>query len=106
MKLIEINLEKLYEAVGSPNATAADVLHALLNAWGLEHEMLMNASPDVGDEIFSDDFADFAGVERRLNEEITDDELVKKYAEKVKAKAAVVLFDGYEWAYAIIKGEK
>jgi hypothetical protein len=102
-KIIKLDLEELYDNVSVPECRASDVLEAILKAWGLKHVLLMNASPDVGDEFFDRGFEnEYKKIERQIvNGEIDEEDFVTKYAEK-KGGKAVMLYDGYEWAYAIV----
>ena len=53
--MIEIDLSALYE-IKSPDCHAHELLATILDMWGLEYTLLMNSSPSIGNEFFSDEF--------------------------------------------------
>ena len=95
-ELIEIDLSDLYE-IAIPDCPASELLAAILEKWGVKYELLVNCSPDAGDRFFDEEFRQHY---LRENEE-DEEEVVREFAERKKA-IPVRLFDGYEWAYAIV----
>jgi hypothetical protein len=97
---VKIDLQGLYR-LGHIDITAADLLHRILDAYNLDYELLVNCSPDVGcdyfvdDEEFKEEFSEAQGWQE-------DERVIEEYAIKRKAVAVVELFDGYEWAAAVV----
>ena len=93
-KLIKIDLRALHE-ISPPEVSAADILSAILDKWDFKYKILMNCSPE-GIVVLDEEFAEFikgrAGDEERMVEEFA----------RLKRAIPVKLYDGYEWAYAII----
>jgi hypothetical protein len=80
-------------------------LERILDAYNLNYEIIMNCSPDVGVEYFTNDIDFIKAFERAdgwWHEEIT---VINDYAKKRGATAIVELYDGYERAVAIILKE-
>jgi len=99
---VYIDLEDLYLTVSGPAAAAAEVLKALLDAWGVGYTLLYNDSPDAGIEYFDPEFERIA---EKYEESDEDDWLfsaAREYARALHARALVVLYDGYERAAAVI----
>jgi hypothetical protein len=97
---IRLDFEELYR-LGHINITASKLLSRILDAYNLRYTMLVNCSPDVGCEYFVDDeefVEEFKGAQGWKEEE----EVIEDYAIKQKARAIVELYDGYEWAAALI----
>ena len=80
---IKIDLSDLYVFSG-PNCLAAEILKAILDAYGVEIVALVNDSPDGGVRATVD--------EDRLEEIIRGGQHM-----------VISLFDGYEHAYAFVK---
>jgi len=103
VKWVRLDLSDLYE-LGHINITAAKLLERILEAYKVEYELLVNCSPDsgveyfVGDKEFREAFNKAAGWRE-------EEEVVDEYARERNAVAVVELFDGYEWAYALIYSE-
>jgi len=95
-ELIEIDLSDLYE-IAIPGCPASELLAAILKKWELKHRLLMNCSPDAGDHFFDEEFRQHFGENKKDDEE----EVVRDFAKR-KGATAVRLYDGYEWAYAIV----
>jgi len=99
-KWVSIDLEDLYK-LGHIKIAAARLLDEILRTYNVEYELLVNCSPDIGDEFLVDD-KDF--IEKFKNalgwQEMK--KVLKDYAKRRNAKAIVELFDGYESAYALI----
>jgi len=94
-KMVKIDLSALHE-LSPPDFSAVDILSTILDKWGFKYKILMNCSFNEGRVIFDEEFAKF--IEDRMGSE---EEIVKEFAER-KRGIAVKLFDGYEWAYAVI----
>jgi len=97
---VEIDLYDLYE-IAKPKVTASELLRRILDAYKAEYELLANCSPDSGVEYYVDDdeFKKAFGETRSWFDEMA---VVELYAKTRGARAAVLLFDGYEWAYALV----
>jgi len=95
-ELIEIDLSDLYE-IAIPDCPASELLAAILEKWGARYELLMNCSPDAGDRFFDEEFRQHFVEDKKDDEE----EVVRDFA-KHKGATAVRLYDGHEWAYAIV----
>ena len=96
---VEVDLQDLHEF--KPRYPASELLRRILDAYEAEYEVLVNCSPDVGVEYYTDDDEfkkAFGEVRSWLDEAV----VVEEYAKKRKARAVVELFDGYEWAYALV----
>jgi len=102
-KVVEVDLSSLYEVAPTPKARACDLLKALLEAWGLKYRLLANMSPDIDVEFFDEEFRRFyrAAERAHVHGAVEEDDIVGAFAEREGAKA-VRLFDGYEWAYALV----
>ena len=102
VKEVWIDLEDLYLTVSGPAAAAAEVLKALLGAWGVEYAVLYNAS-DAGIEYFDREFERVA--KKYEKEHVRDDWLflaARDFAREKGARAVVILYDGYEDAAAVV----
>jgi hypothetical protein len=100
VKWIRLNFEELY-SLGHIDITASELLGRILDAYNLDYKLLVNCSPDVGVDYFIDDrefirkFSEAQGWEE-------EEKVIEEYAVKQKAIAIVELYDGYEWAAALI----
>jgi hypothetical protein len=102
-EIIKIDLEGLYE-IGGPEMTACSILKTLLNIYRIRHELLVNLSPDAGEEFITDD-REFIERFRKAEEPDKIERTIAEYAEKKKG-IAVELFDGYERCFAIAYEEE
>jgi len=104
IKFVKIDLSDLYEVI-RPKVSAYKILKSILDQYDIEYEILVNISPDVGEEYlindkeFEDKFSEALYVEDAF-------EVLEEYAKKKNAKAIVVLEDGYENAIALVYGYK
>ena len=100
--VIEIDLSVLYETK-SPDCHAYELLKTILDMWGLKYTLLMNCNPAVESKFFSSEFKEFYEEKESLivRGDIDEEDVVAKFADRKKAEA-IVLFDGFEWAYALI----
>jgi hypothetical protein len=100
VKWIRLDFSDLY-SLGHIDVLAAELLAQILDAYGVKYELLVNCSPDVGvtyyvyDLEFMRKFDEAQGWQE-------EEKVIEEYARKKGATAIVELFDGYEWAAAII----
>jgi hypothetical protein len=95
-----LDFEELYH-LGHIDVMASELLSKILETYNLKYVMLVNCSPDVGVEYFVDD-REFM---RKFNEAQgwqEEERVIEEYALSRGASAVVELFDGYEWAAALI----
>lgn len=104
VRWIRLDFDELYE-LGHIDVPAAELLQRILNAYNLKYQLLVNYSPDVGCDYFVDD-EDFEKAFDRAHNWQEEDRLIEEYAKKKNAVAIVELFDGYEFAIALIYGVK
>ena len=93
-KMVRIDLSALHE-LSPPEVPASDILSAILDKWDLKHRLLMNCSPEER-VVLNEEFAEF--IKGRADSE---EKMVEEFARR-KGAIPVKLFDGYEWAYALI----
>jgi len=104
IKFVKIDLSDLYEII-RPKVSAYKILKSILDQYDVNYEILLNISPDVGEEYLTND----KEFENKFSEALyVEDafEVLEEYAEKKNAKAIIVLEDGYESAIALIYGYK
>jgi len=97
---IRIDLQDLYR-LGHIDVVASELLKKILETYNLEYVMLVNCSPDVGCEYFVDD-DEFKKAFDEAWSWLEEAAVVGEYAKRREAKAVVLLYDGYEWAYALV----
>jgi hypothetical protein len=105
IKWIELDFEELY-SLGHIDVQACKLLERILQTYNVKYEIVVNISPDVGVEYFTNDIdfiRKFEKAEGWWHEEIT---AIREYAARRGARAVVELFDGYEVAYALVFGEE
>jgi len=100
VELIEIDLQDLYRK-GHLNVPAYKILEQLLDDYNLEFEILLNYSPDVGTVYFVDD-SEFRESFEKAESWLDELKVIKEYAKKKGASTVVMLYDGYEVAYAAL----
>ena len=92
VEIVEIDLSPLHR-IAAPDWSASDLLATILEKWGLRYKVLMNCSPEER-VVYDEEF------EEHLKGK-DEEEAVKEFAERKKA-IPLKLYDGYEWAYAIV----
>ena len=103
MAWIEIDLSNL---IAEPKVSAAELLRRILDAYNINYQLLANCNPDACTEYYinDDEFIKALSEARNWFEE---EVVVEEYARRRRARAAVLLYNGYEWAYALIlRGER
>ena len=108
---IEIDLVKIYDLI--PNSKASTILKTLLQNYKINRILLLvNESPDVGveeeiiDESVKKELIALAKILYENNYERYmeyDDLVFMKYAELHPEHYVIILYDGYEIAYAIVQ---
>jgi hypothetical protein len=104
VKWIRLDFSDLY-SLGHINVLAAELLESILDTYNLSYQLLVNCSPDTGVTYYVEDF-DFMREFDRAQGWQEEERVIEEYARKRNAVAVVELFDGYEWAAAIILGEE
>jgi hypothetical protein len=100
IKFVKIDLSDLYEVI-QPQVSAWRILKNILDLYDVHYELLVNLSPDAGEEYLTDD----KEFQDKFNEALYDediDKVLEEYAKKKNAKAVVILNDGYESAIALV----
>jgi hypothetical protein len=100
IKFVKIDLSDLYEVM-QPKVSAWRILKSILDQYDVHYELLVNLSPDAGEEYLTDDkeFKDKFS-EALYDEDI--DKVLEEYAKKKNAKVVILLNDGYESAMALV----
>jgi len=101
IKWIELDFEELY-SLGHINITASKLLQQILETYNVRYEIVVNISPDVGAEYFTNDLdfiRKFESAEGWWHEEVA---ALVDYAKRRNAVAIVELRDGYETAFALV----
>lgn len=98
MKVIELDLEELY-SIGVAKRPCYQLLNSILEFYSLDENMvlLVNYSPDTGDEVVVNK-TDF---DRKTIRNMSEEELDKALSDIANVK--VKLYDGYELAIAYVK---
>ena len=97
---VEIDLSAL-QKVGSCKCEVDKLLRAILEAWGVEHKIIARARFE-GIEIYDEELKEILKGDEELTEwDVIDEESLRKYAER-KGGKIVELFDGWDWAFAIV----
>jgi len=102
---VEINLSELYSYI-RPEDTAAGILGGILIHYkGFEILAMLNFSPDVGMDVYTDSTRLYTEL-KRLSK-IEDDEIIVSEAAKItNADLVIELYDGYEFAVAFLRLKK
>ena len=103
VKWIRLDFSDLYK-LGHIDILAAELLERILDAYNLNYQLLVNCSPDVGVAYYIEDYNFMREFDRAQGWQ-EEERVIEEYARKKGATAIVELFDGYEWAAAIIIGE-
>jgi len=103
---VEIDLRQIGDTFGTASQVcASDLLKPVLNAYGLRPIFLANHSPDIGLEVVEADSDIEAAVYDYLDNVDDDIEAAIRHVSSQHRAAVVVLLDGYEAAYAIVRKE-
>ena len=104
--IVEIDIRQVGDLFGTASdAKASDLLKPILNAYGLDWCFLANESPDIGLEVVEADPNVEAAVRDYLENVDDDVEAAIRHVASQLNCPVVVLLDGYEAAYAIVRKE-
>ena len=114
--VISINLEPLYDALGGPDEAPADLLRRIVEFYKGKLILLVNVATDGGTEIYYAESEDVKATFEKLVDEVFErwngentpelwEELERRLAAEFDA-VVVELYDGYDFAIAVARGEK
>ena len=87
------------------SCSATDILSSILNSIGCKTILLVEESPDTGVEVLENTTNySYSELMKRLdNAEDVEDEIEKIAREEAGGdEVLITVFDGYDWAYAVI----
>ena len=84
------------------SCSATDILSSILNSIGCKTILLVEESPDTGVEVLENTTNySYSELMKRLDNADVEDE-IEKIAREEAGGVLITVFDGYDWAYAVI----